>query len=161
MPSEGTSSFFLFRHSHSYHHNQFRKGFHFIKQWLQCVSPTSNLHFEIETGRWDNTPQNKRTCTWCNELDDEKRAMFACPAFFVHRLTLIESIPTDLSAYDDDIARLYSVVLNHTAQRPASWQKVLWNYLRYIFHVLKDAKDLFIGIKLSTTPLTVSSRRFS
>ena len=106
---------------------------------------TSNHHFPIETGRWDHTPQNERLCEWCEGLSDEEHALYSCPAYFLHRQTLVESLPKELLLlHDNNIAKIFMIVLNSLSPRIEVYDKALWNYGNFVFHVLKDARGVFL-----------------
>lgn len=53
---------------------------------------TSGHHFGVETGRWEDIPYDERMCTQCNNLDDDRHALFEYSRFMDRR----EKLATDL-----------------------------------------------------------------
>ncbi len=71
------------------------------------------LPLRIETGRYQNIPENLRTCTFCNNnaVENEVHFLFECDYYRMERTRLENAINVNLSILNNNVR--FSIIFDH------------------------------------------------
>lgn len=94
------------------------------------------LPLNIETGRYDKTPIERRICKQCNQnaIEDEPHFVCSCPAYNNERQKLYESIKS-IDTYFNNVPNAFCYIMEHHQLLVAKFVCKAWNMRKIaIYH---------------------------
>ena len=109
---------------------------------------SSGHNFAVETGRWNKTPKEERKCLHCNEVEDERHALFTCPCYDHCRTEMKGWLHSKIQIQSPTASDLEKFFLE-SLQNRADWTerdiRSLFVVAKFVHLIIKDAYSAFSG----------------